>query len=170
MSEIKNVLFVCAGNTCRSPFAEYFAKWLKQNKYKEQLKNMQFDSAGIYHYYETPQAGTVAYLKIKGIDISDFRAKKVTEELLEKQDLILTFEKKHHSDKLLRKFKHLKDLDKKVHLLLEFVGETENLEIPDPFHFEEKEYQETLKKIEEAVIKAIEKVIEINGKSKNLDE
>ncbi|MHA1804783.1 MAG: arsenate reductase/protein-tyrosine-phosphatase family protein [Promethearchaeota archaeon] len=164
MTEIKNVLFVCAGNTCRSPFAEYFAKWLKQNKYKEQLKNVQFDSAGIYHYYDTPQPGTVAYLANKGIDVSDFQAKKVTEELLDKQDLILTFEKKHHSDKLLRKFKHLKDLNKKVHLLLEFIGETENLEILDPFHYEEKEYQETLKKIEKAVIKAIEKIIQINEK------
>ncbi|MFX1555361.1 MAG: hypothetical protein ACFFBV_15665, partial [Promethearchaeota archaeon] len=40
MSKIKNVLFYCAGNTCRSPFAEAFANWLKRTKYKEELKDV----------------------------------------------------------------------------------------------------------------------------------
>ena len=65
MSNIKHILFYCAGNTCRSPFAEFFAKWLKDTKYKEELREVEFDSAGIYHYYESAQPGTVNYLKTK---------------------------------------------------------------------------------------------------------
>ncbi|MFX0047792.1 MAG: hypothetical protein ACFE8G_06430 [Candidatus Hermodarchaeota archaeon] len=162
MSKIKNVLYICSGNTCRSPFAEYFSKWLQMTKYANEIKELNFDSAGIYHYYEQPQQGTLKYLKAKGIKMDDFKAKDVNEELLNKQDLILTFENKYHIRKLKRKFRTLKDLDDKTSLLLDFAGETENLEIEDPFYLEENEYNEILKRIEYGVIKSIEKIIKIN--------
>ena len=162
MAKIKRVLFYCAGNTCRSPFAEAFANWLKNSKYKEELKDVEFASAGIYHYYETAQPGTVNYLKSKGIDINNFKTKRIDFQLLEKQDLILGFEQKHHINKLKRKFKNLNNLDKKVFLLLEYAGEKDNLEIIDPFHLDLEEYNEILKKIEKAVIKIVEKIIQIN--------
>ena len=162
MVKIKRVLFYCAGNTCRSPFAEAFANWLKNSKYKEELKDVDFDSAGIYHYYETAQPGTVNYLKSKGIDISNFKTKRIDLQLLERQDLILGFEQKHHINKLKRKFKHLKDLDEKVFLLLEFAGEKENLEITDPFYLQQMEYNKILERIEKGVLKIIERIIKIN--------
>lgn len=168
MSKIRNVLFLCAGNTCRSPFAEYFAKGLKDNEYKEKLNEINFDSAGIYHYYEKPQEGTLKYLESKGIDASDFNAKEVTRELLEKQDLILTFEQKHHVNKLLRRFKDMKDLKEKVYLLLDFAGESEHLEILDPFYYEEEKYRETMKRIEKGIIKALDRIIKINKSSDSI--
>lgn len=173
MDKIKNVLFYCAGNeyhqilnryTCRSPFAEAFSKWLKETKFKEELKDVEFDSAGIYHYYETPQEGTIKYLKSKGIEVNDFSAKRIDEDLIERQDLMLGFEQKRHIDKLKRKFKHIKDLDKKLVLLLRFSGETQNLDIEDPFHLEQEDYNKILKRIEFGVLKTIEKIIEINKK------
>jgi len=161
---IKHVLFYCAGNTCRSPFAEAYANWLKKTKFKKELREVEFDSAGIYHYYKTAQPGTVTYLKSKDIDISDFSTKKINSKLLEMQDLILGFEKKHHINKLKRKFKNLKGIDDKVFLLLEYAGEKENLEIKDPFHLPQKEYDKILERIEKGVLKLIEKIIEINRK------
>jgi len=162
MSKIKNVLYLCSGNTCRSPFAEYFSKWLQQKKYANELKELNFDSAGIYHYYEEPQEGTLKYLKAKGIEMDDFVAKDADDELLNKQDLILAFEDKYHIRKLKRKFKNLTNLHDKLFLLLKFAGENENLEIEDPFHLEENEYNQILKRIENGIIKAIERIIEIN--------
>lgn len=94
MTKIRNILFLCSGNTCRSPFAEYFAKYLKENKYKQELRDINFDSAGLYHYYEKPQEGTVKYLKSKEIDISGFKAKEIDRDLIKKHDIILGFEKK----------------------------------------------------------------------------
>ncbi|MFX1495493.1 MAG: hypothetical protein ACFFBZ_14510 [Promethearchaeota archaeon] len=166
MTKIHNVLFLCSGNTCRSPFAEYFAKWLKKTKYEQELKVIQFDSAGLYHYYEEPQDGTVKYLNSKGINISDFKAKDVDEVLIEKQDLILGFERKWHINKLKRKFKTTKNLDKKVFLLMEFAGEAEKLEIKDPFYLDEIEYNKVLQRIEQGVIKVIERIIRINNSEK----
>ncbi len=162
MSKIRNVLFLCAGNTCRSPFASEFAKWLKTTKYIGELSDVNFDSAGLYHYYETAQDGTVNYLKSKGIDISSFRTKRIDEDLVKKQDLILTFEQKRHNNKLKRRFKNL-DLEGKVFLLLEYAGENENLEIEDPFYLEQEDYNEVLKRIEDGVIKVIKRIIDTNN-------
>jgi len=123
---------------------------------------VEFDSAGLYHYYEAAQDGTVNYLKSKGIDITDFRTKRVDDYLVKKQDLILAFEQKRHINKLKRRFKNL-DLDEKVFLLLEYAGETENLEIEDPFYLEQEEYNVILKRIEDGVLKIIKKIININS-------
>lgn len=167
MGKIKNVLYLCSGNTCRSPFAEYFSKWLQNTKYKEELKHVKFDSAGLYHYYEEPQEGTKKYLNAKGIDINDFEAKEIDEKLIYNQDLILGFQKRWHIDKLKRKFKNVKDLDKKLFLLLEFAGFKSNVDILDPFDLEEEEYNKVLQRIEQGVIKTIEKIIELNRSENN---
>ncbi len=162
MSKIKKVLFYCAGNTCRSPFAEAFANWLKNSKYNEELKDVEFDSAGLYHYYETAQPGTVNYLNSRGIDISNFKTKRIDYQLLDKQDLILGFEQKHHINKLKRKFKNLNNLNNKVFLLLEYAGEKDDLDIEDPFYLHQNEYNKILERIEKGVLKIIKKIIGIN--------
>ena len=162
MAKIKNVLFLCSGNSCRSVFAEYYAKWLKYMTHKGILREINFDSAGIRHYFETPREGTIKYLNSKGISLDGFVAKDITEDLINKQDLILGFEARYHTKKLKRKFKHIENLDKKVYLLLEFIGEVENLEIEDPINLPMEEYNEILQIIEAGVNKSIEKIITIN--------
>jgi len=162
MVKIKQVLFLCSGNTSRSPSAEYLAKWLKATKYKEELQDVTFDSAGLYSYYKTPREGTANYLKSKGIDFHDFIGKQIDEDLVKNQDLILGFENKWHVKKLKRRFKNLTDLDKKAHLLLEFAEVGDNTEIPDPINFDPDEYREVMKRIEEGVDKSLIKIIKIN--------
>ena len=169
MKKIKRVLFLCSGNTCRSVAAEYLAKWYKYNRFKKELKEVYFDSAGLYHYYETPQEGTLKYLKSKRIEVNDFVAKRIDEELIRKQDLILGFEEKWHIKKLKRRFKNLKDLDNKLFLLLDYAGEKEDLEIRDPFYYKEAEYNKTLKRIENGLVTVLKKIIEINKKSEDIN-
>ncbi|MHA2390899.1 MAG: arsenate reductase/protein-tyrosine-phosphatase family protein [Promethearchaeota archaeon] len=166
MNKIHRILYFCAGNTCRSPFAEAYSKWLKQTKYQVELKDVEFDSAGIYHYYKTAQPGTMNYLRSKGIDITGFKTKKIDDQLLERQDLILGFEQKHHINKLHRKFKNVKKINNITHLLLEYAGETENLEIKDPFDLDEKEYNDIMRRIEKGVDKVVKKIIKLNNKYK----
>ena len=163
MGKIKQVLFLCSGNTSRSPAAEYLAKWLKATKYKEELKEVYFDSAGLYSYYKTPREGTADYLKSKGINFNDFIGKQIDEDLVKSQDLILGFENKWHVKKLKRRFKNLTDLDKKTHILLEFAEVGDITEIPDPINFEPEEYREVMERIEEGVNKSLQKIIEINN-------
>jgi len=167
MEKIKNVLFLCSGNSCRSVFGEYFARWLKETNYEEELKDINFDSAGMFRFFDTPREGTVKYLSSKGISVDEFIAKKITRDLIIKQDLILGFEERYHIRKLKRKFKNSEGLDKKVFLLLEYAGEKENLEIEDPISLPYEEYKKVLQRIEEGVIKSVEKIIKIN---KDMDE
>lgn len=163
MKTIKNVLWVCFGNTSRSPLAHGLSYWLQNTKFKEELENLNFDSAGFVNVFKTAQPETIEYLKTKGIDFTDFHGKIMDDKLLDEQDLILVMEK-YHLKRLRRKFKHVKDIDKKSFLLLEFAGETGELDIPDPVNFGPEVYNRTIQRVEKGVIKSIEKIIELNKK------
>ena len=163
MKTIKNVLWVCFGNTSRSPLAHGLSYWLQNSQYKEELKDINFDSAGFINFFKTAQPETLSYLKTKDIDFSDFHGKIMDDKLLDEQDLILVMEI-YHLKRLRRKFKHVKDIDKKSFLLLEFAGESGELDIPDPVNFGPEVYTRTIKLVEKGVIKSIEKIIELNNK------
>ena len=162
MDKIKNVLWVCFGNSSRSPLAHGLSLWLKDFKYKEELRDINFDSAGFVNVFKKAQPKTIAYLKTKGIDFSDFHGKIMDKELLEKQDLVIVMETMHLK-RLKRKFKNVKDIDKKSFLLLEFAGETEDLDIQDPVNFGQEVYQKLIDSVESGVVKSIEKIIQINN-------
>jgi len=161
MRPVKKVLWICFGNTARSAFALGISEWLKKTRYKEELKNITFDSAGFVNVFKTAQPEIIERLKTKGIDFTDFRGKIMDENLLEKQDLILVMEGMHLK-RLRKKFASVKDIDKKSYLMLEFAGETENLDITDPVNFNKEIYDQILDAVERGVFRSIEKIIEIN--------
>ncbi|MFW9951043.1 MAG: hypothetical protein ACFFKA_13075 [Candidatus Thorarchaeota archaeon] len=158
---INNVLWICFGNTSRSPLALGLSLWLKDSIHKEALKDINFDSAGFINVFKTAQPETIDYLKTKGIDLNEFRGKIMSKELLEKQDLILVMES-YHLKRLFRKFKDVPDIKSKSFILLEFAGEKDNLDISDPVNFGPEVYNEVIKLVEKGVIKSIEKIIKIN--------
>ena len=163
MKTIKNVLWVCFGNTSRSPLAHGLSYWLQNTKYKEELKDINFDSAGFVNFFKNAQPETIEYLKTKNIDFSNFHGKIMDDKLLDEQDLILVMET-FHLKRLRRKFKHVKDIDKKSFLLLEFAGESGELDILDPVNFGPEVYNRAIQLVEKGVIKSIEKIIELNKK------
>ena len=67
-----------------------------------------------------------------------------------------------HIKRLKRKFKEVKNLDSKAHLLLEFAGKTENLDIDDPINIEAEKFKKILEKVEWGVKNAIKRIIKIN--------
>ncbi len=76
------VLFVCTGNTCRSPMAMAIANSL--------YKDVKFDSAGLAVTETEVSENAVTAMDEKGIDISGYTPKSLTKELLEKADCIYT--------------------------------------------------------------------------------
>lgn len=87
-----NILFVCTGNTCRSPMAEgIFKDMLKKND----IENINVSSAGISAFPgEHANEKSIRALKEKGIDIKEHRAKQLVDEI-NNADLILTMTKGH---------------------------------------------------------------------------
>ncbi len=85
----KSILFVCAGNTCRSLMAQALFQESKEELFPE--LNYYADSAGTAAYDGAPPSKEAIFCLIKqGIDVSTHQAKKVDNQLIEKSSFILT--------------------------------------------------------------------------------
>lgn len=120
------VLFVCSGNTCRSPMAKAVLEHFASRT--EGLEDLVVDSAGISAYNEklaTREAIDVVQ-ELLGVDISAHTAKRVTADLVNTSDLVLCMTRLHKED-VLRLVPSSKD---KVFLLGDYAGTGE--EVHDP--------------------------------------
>ncbi len=160
---IRNVLFICYANICRSPAAHKLAEYYAE---KYELKEVRFDSAGWHTAFDTATKETKDYVKSKGIDMSDFKSKLITPELLEAQDLIIGFET-YHLLKIRKTYAELKKkLKDKMFTLKEFNDSKENdLNIPDPFNTGFENYNKIMKVIDDNVELLVKKVKDINTTS-----
>lgn len=120
-----NILFVCTGNTCRSPMAE--ALLLKLAEEKDLDLNVK--SAGTYGIDGSlPSINSVKALSNVGIGIEGFRTSSLKEEDLMWADLILTMGRSHR-DLIFYDFPNLRD---KVFTLKEYVLKCDE-DVVDPF-------------------------------------
>ncbi|MEX0980015.1 MAG: low molecular weight protein arginine phosphatase [Gemmatimonadota bacterium] len=92
-SEPFRILFVCTGNTCRSPLAAAIADAaLAERKWK----HVEVRSAGIAAGEGLPASdGAVRVGRARGVDLSRHESTPLTEELVEWADLVLTMAPHH---------------------------------------------------------------------------
>ena len=118
------ILFVCLGNICRSPLAEAIAK-----KYAmENGLELTIESAGTgsWHIGEAPCENSIKIAKIKGIDISSYRASQVIKDDFKEFDIIAGLDKSN--------IENLKKMGCSKPLLLGEFG-FEGEDVPDPYFF-----------------------------------
>ena len=126
-----SVLFVCTGNICRSPTAEGIFRLAADQANLKVLA----DSAGLqaYHAGELPDKRAVACARCHGVDLTNQRARRVTQEDFRKYDLIVAMDRSH-----LRALKAMvpKDLPKHPHitLLSAYIPEQSIDDILDPYY------------------------------------
>lgn len=85
-----NILFVCTGNTCRSPMAEYYLNSLH-------IKEITATSAGIYAVGEPISENSAEVLREIGIDASDHFSRPLSQEMIEEADRIFCMTASHRA-------------------------------------------------------------------------
>lgn len=130
MSEI---LFVCTGNTCRSPLAEALFNALGKGR---------ASSAGTAAAAGMPLSrGAAEALKTRGLSLPGHRARRVDEAMLKAASAVYVMERAHR-DELTRRFPALAP---KIRLL------REDGDVPDPVGAGPAEYEACAASIEAAV-------------------
>lgn len=141
-----NILFVCTGNTCRSPMAEGILKKIA----KEKGLDIDSKSAGIFASVGHG-ANKNAILSVRdiGIDIEHHTSQNVTDDLIDTSDLILTMTR-GHKDLLISRYPKI---NYKVFLLNEYAF-GEEIDIKDPYGGNKLEYDNS----RDEILRAIKKI------------
>ena len=109
---MKNVLFVCTGNVCRSPMAEGLFRKLVAER-----KDIAIQSAGLSAGRGLPASQhAILALSEEGVDLMNFRSKPVSEELVRQATHIFVMTRDHK--RLLELF--FPEAGEKTYLLREF--------------------------------------------------
>ncbi len=135
-----NVLFVCTGNTCRSPMAQgMFEKMLESKE-----GNYTVDSAGILAH---PHAEIAPFankqLKKRGIDFGTRKAVQVSADIIEDADIVFTMTNNQRR-MLVESFPYAAD---KIHLLGDYTNR--GGDVSDPYGGSEAVYEACAQEIED---------------------
>lgn len=123
------ICFVCLGNICRSPMAEFVMRDLVKNMGLE--NEICVFSAGTSgeHNGEDMHFKTKAKLKQMGINAQNFASKKLSPKLCEKSDFIIVMDESN--------FKNVSKIcenKNKILRLCEFAKDLGYKEVPDPWY------------------------------------
>lgn len=146
MSEKKSVLFVCTGNTCRSPMAEGLFRAAVADR-----DDFEVSSAGVAAYPGGPvSTDTENLLRERGITLEGFGSRPVSEELIEEATHVFAMTGQH----LAALHGMFPEHEDKFYLACEFVdlpGRGVGCDVPDPIGSGAAAYRAVAETLDQAI-------------------
>ena len=149
------LLFVCTGNSCRSPMAEAI---LKQIASEKNIDGLHIHSAGTHPPVgHPPTAFTIHVMSEHSINIKKHKARLISSKMLDESNLILVMEEAH--------LDYIRELmpaaASKSYLLSSFGERGCGEEIPDPIGRNLDFYREVRNILESEIVRIIPSIVKL---------
>lgn len=156
-TKLKKIVFICTGNTCRSPMAEYL---LKKVLKKEKLRGFKVCSAGVgAKKGDLMNPKTAQVLQENGVAIGKFASAPVNDKLLKEAFAFVCMTERHTDYLMDMRWSVLRksgeeEIENNVYSFAQLAG----YEIPDPYGKDLDAYRYVYRLLEGGMCAIIEKL------------
>lgn len=143
---MKNVLFVCLGNICRSPLAEAIFWHKVKSKGLAELYYAESCGTANYHIGEAPDHRTISNALKNGVTI-DHKCRQLCTDDFEKFDEIFVMDRSNFNNAVKIAGRHRG----KLKMMRLFDPEGKEEEVPDPYYGTEKDFQNVFEILDRSI-------------------
>jgi protein-tyrosine phosphatase len=143
--EKRRILFVCAGNICRSPLGEGVLRHQAAGRGIAHLIETESAGTGGWHQGDPPDRRSITVARRHGIDISRQSARQLRLGDFNSFDLIFAMDRDNLRN-IVRLAPHDSSAD--IHLFMDFVAGTSR-DVPDPYYGDDSDFEAVFAMIDE---------------------